>query len=662
MNYALTFISIFFSYFVFSQDTLKKDSSVLIENIIISYQAVSTTPNTFQNITKREIDEKSIGQEPSFLLSSTPSVTNYSDAGSGNGYSYFRMRGIDQTRVNISLDGVPLNEPEDQGAYFSNYPDLLNSMSKIQIQRGVGTSKNGVASYAGSVQLFSPNLRDSAFIKAGVSYGSFNSFRIFGEYNSGVKNNKALYIRASEVYSDGYKYRSRNNSQSIFLSSALFREKSIWKLNALIGHQQNQLAWLGVSDSLINLDRRNNANSSENDEFMQSLIQLQNNWNLGQKSKLQTSIYHTFLSGNYDFDFNNFIGLPSTNELYNYAFQSNLLGFFSNYILTKNNFNWTNGVHANTYARTHIGSEKSIGKLYENTGYKSELSAFSKIEYELPKYVYLVDLQFRTTTFYYKGFARFEQMNWNFFNPKAGISYLINQQSKIYISVGKTSREATRNDLFYGNDDLPADSLGNGIINQIPPEEVIDYEFGFHLLKKRFEISTNFYFMDFKNEIVLDGKFGPNGIALTNKVEKSIRAGIEFSTSYQITKYLKLINNSSYNYSEIKQQNTIFSPILTPNLIVNQEVNYQYKKMSATLSVRYQSKSFIDYANTATINDYFLLNCRLSYELKKTNFSLFLNNILNTKYVNQAYIDFDGTRKSFVQAPFNVACSIVHRF
>ena len=194
-----------------------KDTTHVIKEVVVTYQADKLTPVTFQNISGKELQAKSTGQEPSYLLAQTPSITVYSDAGSTQGYSYFRMRGIDQTRINISLDGVPLNEPEDQGAYFSNYPDIMNSVSKIQIQRGIGTSKNGVGSYAGSVQLFSPNLFDSTYTTVGFGYGSFNSHRVFAEYNSGVKNKKAFYVRASQIYSDGYKYHSSNNSQSVFM-------------------------------------------------------------------------------------------------------------------------------------------------------------------------------------------------------------------------------------------------------------------------------------------------------------------------------------------------------------------------------------------------------------------------------------------------------------
>ncbi len=160
-------------------------SVVTLKEIVISdvYNANNSDPVTHQNIQISSIEKKLIGQEPSFVLSQTPSMTVYSDAGSYQGYSYLRLRGIDQTRINMTLDGVPLNEPEDQGVYFSNYPDFLNSISSVQIQRGAGTSKNGSASYAGSIEFESPRLfSDSTKSTIGTGYGSFNSYRVFGEH------------------------------------------------------------------------------------------------------------------------------------------------------------------------------------------------------------------------------------------------------------------------------------------------------------------------------------------------------------------------------------------------------------------------------------------------------------------------------------------------
>ena len=664
MNFRILFLyfSVITSNQAFAQFTIKADSIKLLKAVVISYQADKLTPITFQNISYEEVKTKSTGQEPSFLLSETPSITNYSDAGNSQGYSYFRLRGIDQTRINLTIDGVPLNEPEDQGAYFSNYPDILNSVSKIQIQRGVGTSKNGTASYGGSVQLFSPNLNDSNQTTFGLGYGSFNSLRAYGEYNSGIKNRKALYVRASQIYSDGYKYNSSNNSKSVFISSGLFYDKSTWKINLLAGYQQNQLAWLGVSDSLITLDRKTNANKNERDQFNQCLAQLQNIWQPNNSSSLQSSIYYTFLKGNYDFNLNGFLGLPSTSELYNYAFQSNLIGFFSNYTFSENHFNWTTGIHGNTYNRQHIGSENSLGQLYKNTGFKDEISVFTKADYTIKSFTFFTDIQFRYSSFDYEGTVQLDKIQWNFINPKAGMSIELHPNSIFYYSIGSTGREPTRNDMLGGSDDLLSDSSGNPIISIKTPEYVLDQELGFRSQSSKINFNLNIYYMDFKNEIVLDGKFGPNGLALTNKVEQSIRTGIEFSMSYKVNNRFSLINNSSFNYSQIKEQNEVFTPILTPPIIINQEVVYTYKRLSVSLTSRYQDKSFIDFANTSNVNSYFLLNGRIAYDINGFQFSIFMNNLTNSKYFNNGYVDFDGSKKYFVQAPTNYYASINYTF
>jgi iron complex outermembrane recepter protein len=660
--YLLTLMLLFFEQ-VSAQNTLEPDTIKQLEEVVVVYQAGRRTPVTFQNLYSKEFRQKYTGQEPSFLLAETPSITNYSDAGNSQGYSYFRLRGIDQTRINITLDGIPLNEPEDQGAYFSNYPDILNSTSKIQIQRGVGTSKNGVASYGGSVQLFSPNLSEAPKTTVGIGYGSFNSLRAFGEYNSGIKNNKALYIRASQINTEGYKYHSSNNSQSVFLSTGLFEKKSTWKLNFLAGNQQNDLAWLGVSDALIAKDRRTNANSpQENDRFFQTLSQLQNTWQISHSSSLQSSIYYTFLNGNYNLDLNNFLGLPSTEELYNYAFQSHLIGFFSNYTYARKKLTMTTGLHGNVYNRQHTGSEKALGRLYQNKGYKDEVSVFAKADYTFNRLALFADVQYRQVAFDYRGSVPLQQLAWSFINPKAGLSATLNPNSSVYYSIGYTGREPTRNDMFGGNDDLLADTLGNAVLSNTRPEYVYNHEFGFRVQKVKINLNINFYCMNFKNEIVLNGKFGPNGLALTNNVERSFRAGIELNLSCQVAKGFSLINNSAINYSRIKEQNERFSPILTPPIIINQEAVFSSNNFSLGLSGRYQHGAFIDFANAEKVNAYLLLNSRASYSIKNLQFAVFLNNMTNAKYFNHGYVDLDGSKKYFVQAPTNFFASIQYDF
>lgn len=644
-----------------AQNTIHGDT-IITKKAFITYRADRLTPVTYLDISSKEFKQKSTGQEPSFLLSETPSITAYSDAGNTQGYSYYRIRGIDQTRINTTLDGMPLNEPEDQGAYFSNYPDLLNSVSRMQIQRGVGTSKNGSAGYGGNIQLFSPNLYEPAGTEVGLGYGSFNSLRAYAEYKSGVKNKKAFYARASEVYSDGYKYTSGNNSQSVFLSAASFADKSTWKINVLAGHQQNQLAWLAVSDSLIQTDRRTNANKGEQDNFTQYLAQLVNIRPLGNRASLQSSIYYTFLDGNYDFNPSSFSGLPSTGELFNYAFLSHFAGGYSNYSFQAKHLIITTGIEGHLYSRSHTGSYTSVGELYSNTGHKDEGGAFVKAGYNWQHFNLFADVQYRYTSFSYEGSVHLDRIKWNFINPKAGISYELPGRAVLYYTIGNTGREPTRNDIFGGSDDLLSDSVRNPITFVTTPEYVTDQEIGYRVQHRNFSINANGYYMAFRNEIVLDGKIGPNGLALTNKVERSYRSGLELTATYNAGKHFSFINNSSFNYSRIEEQKEIFSPILTPPLIINQEVRYNYKHIDIALSARYQDKAFIDFANTAAVNAYTLINARVGYQARHIGVTLFLYNITNTKYYNSGYVDYDGSKKYYVQAPANFYLSLKYRF
>ena len=204
-------------------DTLQLDEIKVVSTLRLK------TPISSKLMNKYDIDLKNFGQEPSYVLNTTPSITNYSDNGSYLGYSYFRLRGIDQTRINMTLDGIPLNETEDQGAYFSNYPDFFSNLNSLQIQRGVGTSINGVSSYAGSINFESPLLTDNKYNEVNVNYGSFNTSRFNYKYNSSINNNFGTYISVSNLHTDGYKYHSGNDSRSLFFSTGYFKDKDCAK-------------------------------------------------------------------------------------------------------------------------------------------------------------------------------------------------------------------------------------------------------------------------------------------------------------------------------------------------------------------------------------------------------------------------------------------------
>lgn len=656
--YALFLLSILLSSQSYAQKSMfDEDSVTALSEIVISpsFLATTYTPVTYEDLLVSDISFKNVGQEPSFLLSESPSMTVYSDGGGMQGYTYFRMRGIDQTRINMTLDGVPLNEPEDQGFYFANFGDFLNSISSMQIQRGVGTTKNGTASYGGSIQFSSVNLSDPEYAKVELGYGSFNSYRISGEYNSGIKNDKAIYVRLSGLGSDNYKYNADNKSFSGFVSGGLFKEKYDLRFTTFAGNQKNGLAWAGVSQELIDIDPRTNANVNERDDFTQTFSQLSHKWSISDVSTLNTSIFYSYVDGNYDYNWLGYDTNPDT--LDNYAFRSNFAGFFTNYTYEIENLKWTTGVLFDWYARDHNGTNTYDPSLfYKNTGYKNEASVFTKAMYSFGKFYVFADLQYRYASFDYEGDVALDKIEWNFFNPKGGITYSPKDGTEIYYSIGKTGREPTRTDMFGGYDNLAADSTGAPLIGDTAAEYVVDQELGVRYSVGKWKGSLNGFYMDFDNEYILQGPLGPNGLPITGSVESSFRTGVELDLTYNLDNHWTLRNTTSYNYSQVEDQGVKFHHILTPEWIMNQDIAYKLKQFEIGVTFRYQSESFIDNANENTIDGYFLMNARISYIINEhVQLSVLGNNLTNSFYYNYGYVDTwdSNTNKYMVTAPIN---------
>jgi iron complex outermembrane receptor protein len=647
-------------------DTVKLNQRISEFTVEASRFSNNYSPNSFSNVDQSTLQNQH-GQEASYVLRNLPSFTNTSDAGNALGYSYFRIRGIDQTRINVTLNGVPMNEPEDQGVYFSNYPDLLESVSQLQVQRGVGVSTNGTASYGGSIQMTGPMLTDSAAKTFGGGYGSFNSYRLFGEVNTGVKNRTGLYVRASSLHSDGYKDHSGNTSHSAYLSTGYFGKKNTFRFTAFTGDQRNGMAWLGTPKDSLKTNPTYNANSEqENDHFTQAHIQLHHNLRMKSVNSFTQALFYNYLQGNYDFDFNNFLGLPPTAELYNYAFQSHFAGYLNKLNLVKNNHHFQAGMHANMYQRKHTGAEKSLGQLYTNTGYKNEASAFAKYEYyrELKNGLLIpsADIQVRYTDFVYKGWTETPRKTWLLASPKAGISYSPSSSlfQTFYYSIGISQREPTRTDLFFGSDELLADSAGNPLmLENFTFEQVLDQELGWRVNRKAVQVKLNVFYMQFKNELVLNGQLGPNALPLTAAAAKSFRSGVETELNWILRDRLTLTHSGSYSFNRITQDNTTLQPVLTPDLLLNlgAMTSFKYPKgdvLSFAAQIRYQSEAFIDYANAYTLPAFFTADASITWQHRVLELSLRGMNLTNAKYYGSGALSpATGLPAYFIQAPLN---------
>lgn len=616
-----------------AQDTIK-----LTDIEVTGVRTNSKTPISQKIITKEDIAKIYQGQEMSYILDKTPAITSQSDGGQPNGYTTFRMRGIDQTRINMTLNGVPLNEPEDQGVYFSNYPNFAININSMQIQRGVGTSANGTASYGGSINFDSKTGIDKETI-AQVGYGSFNTQRANVSYGSGInKKGFALYTGLSAYKSDGYKYNSGGSGYSAFVSGGHYGSKDVIKFTGFTGRSLNKMAWMAVSESDIKLDPRTNYNpSGENDDFTQNFGQLQYVRSITKRSTLTTTGYYNRLDGSWGM-------FVSPSDLMTFKLGSNFYGAMTNYHLEMDKLSLNVGAHVNTYNRTHMGSIDTLF-LYKNTGNKIDYSSYGKISYDIGKLTIFGDIQARQVGFTYVGNTKITPLKWFFVNPKGGITYNYSKNVNHYFSVGQNHREPTRNDMFGGNDNLST-------LNIIIPEQVIDYELGSNFNFSRLKIQYNLYYMDFKNEITLLGALGSNGLPLMTNVSKSFRSGIELDLKYNLNKHLSITNSSNYAYCRIQGDEKEYQPLYTPNVIINQGVEYSTKGFNIGLIGRYQSSSYINSDNTANIPSFTTLNTTIGYTYKQYSLVIQGINITNSRYYTSGYSI--GTDKYlYVNAPLS---------
>ncbi len=635
-------------------DTLK--NVILEETIIQSVRADRMLPVTETDLNKETIRHNYVGQEMPAMLANTPSFTWYADGGNANGYSYMRLRGIDQTRINFTLNGIPLNEPEDEGAYFSNYPDFLNSVNSIQIQRGVGLSTNGVASFAGSVNIESPSLNDSAYTSLSTDYGSYHTYRISPEFNTGIlKNHWSFYGRFSSLSSDGFREHSGTNGQSFFFSGGYIAHKGILKFTSFTGSSKNQMAYLAVADTALEKNyRENDLTKNEKDEFKQSVSMLQYILPLGKHSVLSTSAYYTYLAGGYTILF--------APDLYKYSVKSNFFGGILNYQFHKNNLSINAGLHGNDYIRSHFASIEPDEDvlLYKNAGRKMEFSSFVKLAYTIKKFTLFADLQYRLAKFAYSADAatplNVAPITWQFLNPKGGISYLLNNKHILYVSVGHTSREPTRNDMFAGYDNIDSVNMNEvGQLDRVKPESVTDIELGAKLNFKKIKLDVDLYDMEFKNEIAAIGQLSYIGLPLRKNVGASYRRGVELYMSFFPVRGLRLTTQANISNNRIKSYTTDYDsityknvqPLLTPQIIIGQEIAYQYKWLHAGVNARYLSQSYLSNTNSSNIVPASLIfNGSVGFSfLQGQSITFIVNNILDQKYYTSGYVQ--GTQSFY---------------
>lgn len=582
------------------RDTLAKDT---LESVVVrAVRAGGAAPTSQTILTRATIERTYAGQDAPLALLGATGITAASDAGAFSGYSSIRLRGIDQTRLAISLDGVPLNDPEDQVLYFSNVPDFMNSMHTVRVQRGVGSSAFGTASFAGSLDFESiPLLSTARFAEGQVTGGSWGTQRISVEGASGAMNGFAAYGRVSAQETAGYRAHSGNEAQSGFVSVGWFGARDAVKFTGFAGRSKMQLAYYAASEAQLAANpRANPMGADETDDFHQEMASLQYTRVLRPGFTLTTTGYRNSAGGWYDI----WVGEPTR---YRFNLDHVWYGLLSTLQWQGDGVSVAAGAHVSDYARDHFLhiTPNLSTRIYDNTGHKQEQSGFVKGTLTRGAFDYHADLQVRRAAFRYDPSAgttfAAPSTDWVFVNPKLGVTWRARPALEFFASLGHAGREPTRSDMFAGNDDLD-DAVAAEILplTRVKPERLTDLELGLRWVRGALSGSLNGFVMQFQNEIAPIGQITLNGSQLRANVARSSRVGIEGEVVWRarpsvlVTANTMLLRARIAEYTDAGTSVTYddVAPLLSPAIVVNAQVAWRPRSaLELALSARHVGES-----------------------------------------------------------------------
>jgi len=651
----------------------------LEETIVVSgIRADETTPVTKSNIEQSDIVRDYHQQDVPLLMTQTPSINAYTESGIGSsGYAYITLRGVSPTRLNFTLDGVPLADSEDMGVYFADFPDLAHSLQSIQIQRGVGTSTFGSPSFGGSVNLESIDLTQKSSTDARVSAGAYGQrFATVGWQSGMTPSGFAMYSRLSVNHTDGFREHSGVDQHNLFFSGAKFLDNAQLKLTGFTAHERQHMSFDASDEETLKTNLRDNPlGPNDNDSFGYDLANLQYIRALSPSANMTASAYYQAGYGWYSLSGDR------------YSLDGRLVGSLLTMSWNRGALTANYGITANHFKRTHTLDDASGVRDYSNFGTKDEANAFAKLSVDRAKWHLFGDAQLRTTNFHYHGDVAIDPIRWTFFNPKVGARYQVSPRSSAYASFGISTREPTRNDLFQGEDNatIPHD------LHAVSPERLYDYEAGWNLNLRALTLSADVYAMEFRHEIAATGELSDIGLALRRNVDRSFRRGIELDALWQPSSSIRLRTAANFSHNRINEWTQFYdvyddagnivaskplvfrdvNPLLTPSVLISEDLTYApAAKWSAGITGRYASKSYLDNTNSSdfTTPSFTTFDASLGYAVTPAaRVTLVVNNLTNNKRIfpsgySYQFMDqvgnISGIRYFYPQATRNAAIMI----
>jgi iron complex outermembrane receptor protein len=555
------------------------------EVVVAAVRADAEAPVTTRDLDRAEIESLNTGQEMPFLLKQVPSVTQYSDSGSATGYSYIYLRGIPQTRMNVTLDGVPLNEPEDSAFYFANFGDFANAIESLQVQRGVGTSTVGASSFVGSINFASIDLKERVQADVRLGSGSFGTNRVSAAVHSGrLAGGLKLYGQVAYQDTDGFRRHSGMTQQSVYVGASRDTDTSFFKVFGFAGHERSQLSFLATDEETLEQDLRFNPMSTdERDDFGQRFVTAQYHRALGPAAEFAVQGYYNGADGWYRIQ-------DGTGGLYQYGLDWRSAGATATYHAVRGALDFTWGAHLNDFESHHSRDIVNGPTEYTNRGFKNEVNSFAKLGYASGRWHHYGDVQVRWARFRYDGDEDVGSIDWTFFNPKAGTRYDLGRGMSVYGSVGLAGREPARSDMLQGQDNptMPYD------LAAVKPEHVVNVEAGVEYSRPGLSLQANVYSMEFRNEIAQTGELSETYLPLRSNVDRSFRRGVEVDLTWQPWSVLRLRHSATYSYNRIRSWTQFYDvcdaagnwtastslahsnvpPLLTPAALVNLAADY----------------------------------------------------------------------------------------
>lgn len=701
---------------------LPNEQNELDQVVVSATRVAGNAPIAFTNIQTNDIQKNNDAQDIPFILRTSPSITTTSDAGTGVGYTQMRVRGTDMTRINVTINGIPLNDPESHGVWWVDIPDFASSVDNIQIQRGVGSSTNGAGAFGATINLKSNKLNANSYAQISNSFGSFNTIKNSVKFGTGTINDHFVFDgRLSRQTSDGFIDRAWSDLKSFYMSAAYFDTKTLIRATVFSGFEETYQAWYGVPKDSLLTNRTYNYYTYENeiDHYIQSHYQLKMVRKFTDDLHLDLSAFYIKGKGYYeqfkeDEDYSDYgfddvtIGsetITSTDLIRRKWLDNDYYGLIYNVIYEHERLTLIAGGGWNKYDGQHFGDviwmkyagSNQIGKRwYDNTGIKTDLNNFLKIHYDFMDELNIYgDFQYRVIDYNLDGIhddlSEIKQTYKysNFINPKLGLFYHPSKFLNVYLSYSIANKEPKRSDFIDAPDD------------KIPvPEKMNDYELGYKLALSSLAFEINAYYMDYKNQLIVTGEINDVGDPIVVNTPVSFRRGIElvFGTKLfnfiewnanltlsqnKIENFTEYVDNWSYwddpTTEEYQVQNYLGQTdiAMSPSLIGNNILGIKATKfLNLEFVTQYVSRQYIDNTSNIerSINPYLVNDfvARFNFEtnlVKNIDFSVRVSNILDEKYESNAWVYsyyYQGSRYSldgyFPQAGRNFMLNLTLKF